>query len=113
MRCRPCHLPRTLTSVAWLRAKDAFKCKWLLMAGTFLRNFLPPLYQRILPELGLDWPLQERRATCVNCEMVRQGEFHAGLKCCTYYPDLTNFMAGAILAQGGTAAQTLLRRLAQ
>ncbi|MEO1171177.1 MAG: hypothetical protein AAFX94_03880 [Myxococcota bacterium] len=39
----------------------------------------------------------ERLATCDDCYQVRLGEFTAGCQCCTYYPEIPNFMLGMAL----------------
>jgi Fe-S-cluster containining protein len=43
--------------------------------------------------------------------MVHEGQFKAQVKCCAYYPDIPNFMAGAILQQKGAAARVIETRL--
>lgn len=66
---------------------------------------LPPLYSRWMLE-ALSGPLpDETRATCDRCPMVPAPDrdpqitaFAADTKCCTYQPDLQNFLVGAILA---------------
>ena len=73
---------------------------------------LPPLYQSWIDEL-LDGPIpEEREATCDDCAMLaRPGEqavgsgftFDADCKCCTYVPDLANFLVGRILADDDPA----------
>lgn len=67
---------------------------------------LPPLYAAWLDEL-LAVPIPaETRATCHDCAMAcKPGKTYAAeevhyepdLKCCTYYPDLSNFAVGRIL----------------
>ena len=66
---------------------------------------LPPLYQRWLDE-ALSGPIPaEENATCGDCAMCDQTvqpgpgveHFHRETKCCTYLPDLPNFLVGRIL----------------
>ncbi len=67
---------------------------------------LPPLYARWM-EACLPGPIaEEAQATCHNCAMVDEGDagtafsggqFHPGVKCCSYLPLLPNFTVGAIL----------------
>ena len=43
---------------------------------------------------------EERRADCTNCAMCTteaQNSFHPDTRCCTFYPELPNFVLGAIL----------------
>jgi hypothetical protein len=66
---------------------------------------LPPLYARWMGDL-LNEPLpEERRSDCGNCPMVREratscahdAVFLTDGKCCTYLPDLPNYLVGMIL----------------
>lgn len=67
-------------------------------------SVLPPLYAAWMDEL-LDGPVPpEEEATCDDCAMVpAQGEragdhaFDPSVKCCTYVPDIPNFLVGRIL----------------
>lgn len=66
------------------------------------RNFLPAFFKREIPV--------ETGATCMDCAMVRGSDapFPGGVyfskkrKCCTYYPELPNYMVGAILTSTGS-----------
>jgi hypothetical protein len=85
---------------------------------------LPPLYDRWLGEL-LTQPIpNETEAACQNCPMcsrdpqVNKTEFvfDVATKCCTYIPELPNFLAGQILldddpqfARGKSAFEDQLR----
>lgn len=86
---------------------------------------LPPLYARWM-EACLPGPIREEvHATCHNCAMVADeddpgpsfagGQFHAGVKCCSYLPLLPNFTVGAILRDEDPATapgrETALARL--
>jgi len=66
---------------------------------------LPPLYNDWMEELLGSAPPEETRATCSDCAMLPQpGElptdqkvfFDPKSKCCTYLPDLPNFLVGRI-----------------
>jgi hypothetical protein len=70
---------------------------------------LPPLYARWMDEL-LRAPIpHESEATCADCVMLaREGEtaielFSPATKCCTYLPDLPNFLCGRILGDDDPA----------
>ena len=67
----------------------------------------PTLYAAWMTELLGDVPPEESRATCSNCAMLPQEDdtpsdmkvfFDPRSKCCTYLPDLPNFLVGRILA---------------
>ncbi|HSP07462.1 MAG TPA: hypothetical protein VLR94_09810 [Acidobacteriota bacterium] len=74
---------------------------------------LPSLYSRWMSEL-LDQPIpEETKATCNDCAMCAKAgdppeqeaqHFNPGTKCCTYDPEIPNFLAGAILADADPAA---------
>lgn len=71
---------------------------------------LPPLYDRWISAL-LDGPIPaEAESTCMNCPMTEQGGrnksdylFHPDTKCCTYMPDLPNYLVGRILGDNEPA----------
>ena len=75
---------------------------------------LPPLYSRWIAEL-LPGPIpRESRATCDNCAMCapsglqdadQKEYFDPDAKCCTFVPELHNFLAGGILCDDDPAAQ--------
>src|SRR5262245_14489349 len=87
---------------------------------------LPPLYSAWMDQLLLGPIPEETEATCDNCLMCpSQGEpqtpsrirFNPRIKCCTYLPNLPNFLVGRILtsenpseAKGRTTVEV---RLAQ
>ena len=58
----------------------------------------PGLWATLLPE-DFQWmtPPRERRATCADCFRVALGEYHQTTQCCTYYPQLSNFVVGLAL----------------
>lgn len=67
-----------------------------------------------LPDLYAEWMMDflggplpvEVRATCNDCQMYKAREipcksdvvFHPNTKCCTFFPELPNFLVGAVLA---------------
>jgi hypothetical protein len=70
---------------------------------------LPPLYAVWMGQL-LGAPVPgEPKATCLECAMAPgRGQapddahpFHPDAKCCTYYPELANFLVGVILEDRG------------
>jgi hypothetical protein len=70
---------------------------------------LPPLYAAWMGELlGAGIP-DETRADCASCSMCVDAagagapRFHPESKCCTFFPDLPNFLAGRILADDDPA----------
>jgi hypothetical protein len=66
---------------------------------------LPPLYERWFAEF-LPGPIpRESNATCSDCVMCKprdvralETSFNPATKCCTYVPEVYNFLAGAALA---------------
>jgi hypothetical protein len=76
------------------------------------QNPLPPLYASWLDGV-LDGPIpNESDATCNNCAMLPDDGaaetdsnqyFNSQTKCCTYLPELHNFLAGRILADEDTS----------
>ena len=81
---------------------------------------LPPLFAGWIGEI-LQQPVpEEARATCLDCAMCNRDQrepaaqevfFNPNTKCCTYHPDLPNFLAGRILADNSPAMQEGRRRL--
>src|SRR5688572_19665589 len=64
---------------------------------------LPEHYSRwVAAALGGDLPV-EHRASCASCSMSNRVEndsrelFDAAVKCCTFVPDLANFIVGSII----------------
>jgi hypothetical protein len=89
-----------------------------------LQSILPPLYAGWMSEL-LDGPIPaETEATCQDCVMCsRNGRnkseivFNPDTKCCTYMPQLPNFVVGSILTdqdpdsqRGKTVLESLLKQ---
>ena len=77
---------------------------------------LPPLYAAWIDELIGEPVPAETDANCSHCVMCNTLEetdssqgywFDPGVKCCTFFPRLPNFLAGGVLNQGGSAANHL------
>ncbi|CAM2068175.1 hypothetical protein SCOR_22595 [Sulfidibacter corallicola] len=75
---------------------------------------LPALYRAFLPEIFTDPIPRESLATCDNCAMCVAADgstprsaryFLPNLKCCTFFPDLPNYLVGALLADGDPALE--------
>jgi hypothetical protein len=69
---------------------------------------LPPLYAGWVDQL-LGAPLpDEREATCSDCAMCGEDDradyFNPHTKCCTYLPELPNFLVGRVLAEPDASA---------
>ena len=86
---------------------------------------LPPLYARWVAELLGGAIPREAAATCDECAMCVSGAeapgpggiyFDRVVKCCTYLPELHNFLVGRILSDPDPAAQpgrsTVAKRIA-
>jgi hypothetical protein len=70
-----------------------------------MSEVLPPLYQAWMDALLPATLPAEERATCLDCAMApKLGHgppdtwFDPSTKCCTWYPELSNFLVGRILA---------------
>jgi hypothetical protein len=85
-----------------------------------LTEQLGTVFSSVIPELET-WRFGgESFATCSDCAMKpRAGQvlpehrlvFKAESRCCTYHPDLPNFLAGRALRRGGNGAQKIRARL--
>ncbi|MBN9389181.1 MAG: hypothetical protein J0I20_14225 [Chloroflexi bacterium] len=72
-----------------------------------IQSSLPPLYAGWLSEALPGAIPAETKATCENCAMCQQNAntgsqamfFNPNTKCCTYLPELANFLVGRILAE--------------
>lgn len=71
-----------------------------------IRRMLPPVYQDMFGD-AFDKPkVNETRANCAQCSMCNWGQpspvpmdyFNKETKCCTFFPQLPNYLVGAILA---------------
>lgn len=89
------------------------------MASQRIADFLPDVYQDIFPDFfGSEIP-EETVATCARCAMwpdpasacsSRRG-FSKQTKCCTYHPELPNYLVGALLSSRSRALATGRERL--
>jgi len=74
---------------------------------------LPPLYARWMETALLGAIPRETKATCDKCAMCALSDepgngasfFNPEAKCCTYLPELYNFLAGAVLADEDPATE--------
>ena len=78
------------------------------MAVIRIADVFPELYHPFLPAFFHAELPRERSATCTDCAMLPSAEnkyldfidtYSAVSKCCTYYPEIPNFLVGAILAE--------------
>ncbi|NQZ70274.1 MAG: hypothetical protein HRT89_19660 [Lentisphaeria bacterium] len=70
-------------------------------------NDLPEIYKNLLPSIFHKTAISETLSTCDNCAMLcsskkpskeeSKAEFNQTFKCCTYHPDIPNFLVGGIL----------------
>jgi hypothetical protein len=83
-----------------------------------LRDVLPPVYRHLLPEVFDRPALVETRATCDDCAMcgeqdareVENVTFLASTKCCTFHPQLPNYLVGALLEDASPELEEGRRR---
>lgn len=69
----------------------------------------PGIWQYLLPEDALHMNLPaEARATCHSCFKAAIGECRADCQCCTYFPQIPNFMLGLAL-RGAEGKHTVAR----
>jgi len=60
---------------------------------------VPGWWRFVLPEEVLRWRLpEERRATCMSCPKVVSDGFRPDYRCCTYHPQVPNFLLGMALS---------------
>jgi hypothetical protein len=80
---------------------------------------LPAAFTRLVPELsGIEWSA-EPLATCSQCAMRTNPtpQFEADYlftnpaNCCTYHPDLPNFLVGRALRRGDEGSVRILKRM--
>lgn len=85
---------------------------------------LPPLYARWLADLMPEPVPDEARATCADCAMLPSEDasspadtvhFNPAAKCCTFLPELPNFLIGRIIADddpdSAAGRETVLERI--
>lgn len=72
-----------------------------------------PYNEWMIDALGGEIP-EEPRSTCSQCAMADASErnpFSANLKCCTYLPQVPNFLVGAVLCEEGGGAVSVHDRI--
>lgn len=74
-------------------------------------------FRVLIPEIDqLSW-VPEKKATCDRCPMAAAEDppppekFLPDVRCCTYHPDLPNFLVGRILGRGDVGTERMQRRL--
>jgi hypothetical protein len=71
---------------------------------------LPSLYARWAEELLAHPVPEETAATCDDCAMcLGEDLFDPRIKCCTYLPDLPNFLVGGAIREGRETVERRLR----
>lgn len=87
---------------------------------TRILDLLPPLYAGLLPAVFRRRIPEESLADCIRCPMCRRpGEprasrgscFRPDARCCTFYPSLPNYLAGALLGDHSAVTREGRRRL--
>ncbi len=85
----------------------------------------PGLYRDLLPEFLMSEVPEETKATCSSCAMCKsscgqavaeedesaQNYFRPETKCCTYHPNVPNYLIGAVLADDRPEASEGRRRI--
>lgn len=82
-------------------------------------DYMPGFYQRFLPRVFETRIPDESAATCSNCAMLSDEDerppnritFSKESKCCTHYPNLPNYLVGALLEEKNPAQETGKSRL--
>lgn len=82
------------------------------MSNPEFKSSLPPLYATWLSDALPGGIPAETKATCENCAMCQQSAptgpqtmfFKPNVKCCSYSPELANFLVGRILAEPDATA---------
>ncbi len=74
-------------------------------------HLFPGIWRHLLPE-EFRWqtPPREHRSTCADCYMVTVGDFAAACQCCTYSPQIPNFLIGMAL-KDPASRDTMMRRI--
>jgi len=73
-------------------------------------HLMPAVWRYLFPD-DFQWLKvpDERNATCDNCYKVKSGEYRDDCRCCTYFPDLSNFQLGlALLSESRDAVLPLV-----
>ncbi|HNZ44116.1 MAG TPA: hypothetical protein PKN41_12355 [Bacteroidales bacterium] len=88
-----------------------------------IREYLPEIFHRLLPDIFLQKIPAEIFTKCSDCHMICNTREELGLnqskpfapdtKCCTFMPQIPNFLAGALLSDTDPLAATGKNRLLQ
>ena len=83
------------------------------MMTTPVSSKLPPLYHRFFPDFIESEIPAETIATCDDCVFCRQPQNpFINTKCCTYYPEMSNYLIGGLLQDPGwTEGKNRMRAL--
>ena len=79
-----------------------------------ITDFLPDVYRGVFADFFTSQVAEESAATCASCAMWRSPGprcsnvegFSRQTKCCTYYPELPNYLVGALLNSRSGALTT-------
>lgn len=75
-----------------------------------LKNSLPRIYQKLLPEELLQLKPNEKLANCNDCYRAKRSHpephYDPRWKCCTYYPFIPNYLVGETLWSFDNTLQT-------
>ncbi len=73
-------------------------------------DWLPDFYKRFLPRFFENESPEETASSCSDCSMMNSDpsmpeivSFSPSIKCCTHYPNLPNYMVGALLSDRNPA----------
>jgi len=90
------------------------------MSSMLMRDLFPALYHRLLPDFFQNQIPREESAACQDCVMLPDTmdehldpdqTYSPASKCCTYFPDIPNYLVGAILAETDPTYQDAQTRL--
>jgi len=90
------------------------------MSTMRMRDLFPAFYHRFLPDFFQDQIPRETSAACQDCVMLPDPTnehpgpdltYSPASKCCTYFPDIPNYLVGAILAETDPTYQDAQTRL--
>jgi hypothetical protein len=89
------------------------------MSRSRIVDYLPAVYQGLVPDFFNQPVEEERHATCSECamcappvrDMPPEGYFSPSTKCCTYHPTLPNYAVGGLLLDTSDAGREGRRRI--
>jgi Fe-S-cluster containining protein len=84
------------------------------MAAIRIFDVLPEIYKNFLPKFFESTIAEETAATCRDCAMWKRSEadqpdefyYLRETKCCTYYPNLPNYLVGALLSDTDLSSES-------